>query len=579
MDLTKNFFNNVMKRYEGIDGDGIKDFPDMNGRLQITDVVSYTNFCHKETVCGDANSFYNYCILDEVPEDLIDPLMSKKFPVVDVTGVSVQPRCRKGSVIYIIRFLKVDVVAVETGILNPNKQLYTYSITYDLSKYDKSVEGELSSITEFDCLENIPNLVKYMIKVQVIEKSGFNESKESLAIKAGLPEGQDYTSKYNFSLTVVDEKGYELKFPAYNYTGRDFYDSVKLGHYYLLIGGKTKTRPKRNEYGHKTNLPFEALLNENNVKFKLLGEDKKFAYPEIKVPFKSFREVKWLIEGTCDIMGTIAKVDPPSPFILNDASKKRSVLNHIYVFDESGEVIAISLFGHKCFKFSDSDVGKTMTIRNLTVKNLNDEFHSLSSNSSTFFLNYPEADLSQLKERTDNIDIANLNFPNLRKLETEDEILQKIYTIQGLSAECNNKEIKSEVVFGFFRIHQWGQFGRTPSKNNVPGHVCTKCTICDETGMIHNVVVYSNKIAKFLGIPQSQIDSHCDDRDSKEIYKIVDPLKDQLLFLKISFKTKKSLTITFLNKQIEDIRYPDIELYKKLFGDANEYMESRNLFP
>uniref|UniRef100_A0A0N5C2M3 RNA helicase n=1 Tax=Strongyloides papillosus TaxID=174720 RepID=A0A0N5C2M3_STREA len=578
MDLTKNFFKDVLAKYER--NDNFTNFSEITARLQINDIVGYTSFCQKETVCGDGSNVYNYCVLDEIPEDLIESLVEKKHPIIDVTGVSIYPKFRGGLVIYIVRLLSVKVVAKENKIVNPSKKLLNFPKNPVVQTFADTENTEVVGAVVYSSLENIGKPGKKTIKVRVVDKSLISESKDSINRRRSIENGdiqEVHVPKYNFGFVVVDEFGFELKFVAFNYEDLRIINSLELGYYYLLKMNNTKTRKKVTEFGYKTNLPFEIVLNANTVAFDSLPKSLIFPYPKIDLKFSSFVQIKASVTGTFNIIGTIVDVDQPSPFVTNEEKSKKSVISHIYLVDEYKQVIAVSLFGHKCFKFTDKDIRKPIAIRNLVVRATNNVFVSLSATSSTFFYNYPEASLEELKEVTDKFVLTDLEIPVLKKVETEDEVMQNLYSVQGISTEVrDNVAIMPKVIFGFFRIYQWGNFYSTSKADNVVGHIYAKCTIYDNTGVMEDVSVFTNKIAKFMGIPHTQLVALYKPHDSTDMHKLIDPAKDRLMFLKISIKCNTKNGRVYINKQIDDMRHPNMDLYNRIVSQTTEYMIMMN---
>uniref|UniRef100_A0A0N5B2L9 AAA_12 domain-containing protein n=1 Tax=Strongyloides papillosus TaxID=174720 RepID=A0A0N5B2L9_STREA len=572
IELTKNFFKSVLADFKNSNSDS--HHMEITGCLQIT----YTAFTGEETVCMDGDQGYKYCILDEIPTNLIDALLGKKKPVINVRGVSAYPKYINGHVQIIIRLLNISVVSEETDLLNVVNTFYPSEIEYSEDGYDESVHEEISDKDDRIEMSEIESNKNYTFVIQVIDKSGFNESQKSKAKRQSNEGGQLHTPSYNYSISVMDEFGNELKFRAFERHHRNVYDNLLLEHFYLVNVNVAELSSKNKEFGYKTNLDIEIVLNSNEVKFKLINKVNGFLYVNPKFQYSKFSEVKNGGERDVNIIGTIIAIDKPSPFVLNDTSKS-SVMRHIFFVDDKKDVVAVSLFGYKCFKFDDKDIGKSIAIRNVNVIYINKKFHSLSSSVSTCFYNFPEFVLKKLNEKTDKFNIEDLVLPVLKKIDTEEEIFNKLYTIHGLVTKKLEYRIEPQVINGFYRICRWGKkFYHVPKdKPEALTNVYAKIVLLDDTGRLDNATLFFNKISKFLNISETKLSKLYDNGQTNAIHDIIDPLKEMLLFIKIRLSDNDTPEKIYLNRTIEDIKLPNLKLYTKFLAETNKYIEDKKM--
>uniref|UniRef100_A0A0N5CBE0 REPA_OB_2 domain-containing protein n=1 Tax=Strongyloides papillosus TaxID=174720 RepID=A0A0N5CBE0_STREA len=497
--------------------------------------------------------------------------MENRYPVIDVRGISVYEKFSSGKVIKIIRFLHVEVVSIENKILHELKNALTIKNIYSLDGYNESVLSEFPSEDLINELANLEISGNYKFIVQIIDKSAFNETVDSKMRRFSNDGNENHIPLFNYSFVVIDRSGNELKFVAFKQNSKTFYDYIKLGHFYYINTKNADLTEKKNEYGYKTNNDFEGRLATNRFTFKLLPKEMGFTYPQVKFDISNFSEIKKRSEGTVNIIGAIVKLDNPSPFVNNETSQM-SVIRYIYLVDNTKNVIAISMFGQRCFKFNDEDIGKVLAIRNVSIKSIQGKFHSLTLTKISQFYNHPEPELDRLKDIVSEFNFKDLVLPVLKRPEDEEEIKKKLYSIQAL-VDNVDANICPTYVYGFYRVLQWGLL-----TSSTKGHgdskittVLTKVSLYDETASLTPVTIFSNKLAKLIGMPEQKVIELTISQNVKPIYNLLDPFKHQLLFFKINIRENYDGTKTYVNKSIEDIRLPNMALYSEVLKESTEY--------
>uniref|UniRef100_A0A0N5C6F8 DUF4140 domain-containing protein n=1 Tax=Strongyloides papillosus TaxID=174720 RepID=A0A0N5C6F8_STREA len=133
--------------------------------------------------------------------------LNEKNAVINVNGVSVYPKFYNGIVVRVIRFLNVSLVSTGQKIVVLNVKTYGHDITYYMDGYN---ETALQEIPENDRRMEILHMKEkrsYKYVVQVVEKSGINETKKSKEKRLSNQGNRSHVPEFNYAITVIDEKG------------------------------------------------------------------------------------------------------------------------------------------------------------------------------------------------------------------------------------------------------------------------------------------------------------------------------------------------------------------------------------
>uniref|UniRef100_A0A0N4ZAA1 REPA_OB_2 domain-containing protein n=1 Tax=Parastrongyloides trichosuri TaxID=131310 RepID=A0A0N4ZAA1_PARTI len=283
---------------------------------------------------------------------------------------------------------------------------------------------------------------------------------------------------------------------------------MNLGSIYLVILDKdVKINDKKSKFGNFTNVDKEITINEH-IKFLELPVQFKFDHPGYNVLPVDFKTCESYDTSSVDILGRIVKITPIENFI-QPKSEKVSCKRHMFLVDKNEKVIAIAIFGQRCFKIGEEQIDKIVLIKGVSIKRHESGFQYISIDDKSLFLNEPESLINDMVIGTQSINKDNLVYPEITKVEKISEILNNCYTLERIiKFGKDNTNFKDKFVYCFVRVLKWGTFGKgkyelagtpTETANRKNQDVLyTRVTLNDSTAVQGQISLFSNRIVPFI---------------------------------------------------------------------------------